>query len=245
MLKFIAPTSRFAQRSSLAAFSRFYSFDAAKQPRVRIGSEAPNFEAVTTKGKINFHDFLGNGKWTVLFSHPADFTPVCTTELGAFAKAEPAFSALNTQLIGLSADSIENHDAWAKDIEEISKGVQVNYPIIADSDRHVAFLYDMVDEEGFQKGQQATTIRNVFVIDPAKKVRLYLVYPASTGRNISEVLRVVKALQTSDSAGVATPVDWIEGEDVIVPPSVSTKDAAAKFGEVREIKPYLRYVHSK
>lgn len=229
---------------------RFFSFDFTKQPRIRIGSEAPDFTAPTTKGEINFHQFLGNNKWTVLFSHPADFTPVCTTELGAFAKLEPEFAKLNTQLIGLSADSIEHHNQWLADIEEFtSQGAKVNYPIIADSSREVAFKYDMLDQSGFealkQGGAAPMTIRHVFVIDPAKKIRLFLVYPASTGRNIAEVLRVVEALQLTDKKGVATPVDWTQGEDVIVPPSVSTKDAEAKFGKVKELKPYLRYVKSE
>lgn len=229
---------------------RLFSFNFAKQPRLRIGSEAPDFTAPTTKGEINFHQFLNNNKWTVLFSHPADFTPVCTTELGAFAKLEPEFTKLNTQLIGLSADDIKHHEQWVKDIEEVtSQGAKVNYPIIADSSREVAFKYDMLDQAGFEKlqhdGAAPMTIRNVFIIDPAKKIRLFLVYPASTGRNASEVLRCVRALQVADKKGIATPIDWVEGDDVIVPPSVSTKDAKAKFGEVKELKPYLRFVKSE
>lgn len=232
-------------KRSVQSSIRFYSkFDQSKQPRIRIGSVAPNFQAQTTAGKIDFHEFLGN-KWTVLFSHPADFTPVCTTELGGFAKLAPEFSKLNTQLIGLSADEIKNHEQWVKDIEEhTSAGAKVTYPIIADTEREVAFLYDMVDQSGFEQGTQAMTIRNVFVIDPSKKVRMFMVYPASTGRNISEVLRVVRALQLADKKGIATPVDWVEGDDVIVPPSVSTEDAKKKFGEIRELKPYLRYAKS-
>lgn len=241
-------------RSATRAFTRpglrFFSFDFSKQPRLRIGSEAPDFTAPTTKGELNFHKFLGNGKWTVLFSHPADFTPVCTTELGAFAKLEPDFQKLNTQLIGLSADAIKNHEQWISDIEEhTSAGAKVNYPIIADESREVAFKYDMLDQAGFEKlnqdGAPPMTIRNVFIIDPAKKIRLFLVYPASTGRNAAEVLRCVRALQTADKRGIATPIDWVEGDDVIVPPSVSNADAKAKFGEIRELKPYLRYVKSE
>jgi peroxiredoxin (alkyl hydroperoxide reductase subunit C) len=181
-----------------------------------------------------------------LFSHPADFTPVCTTELGAFTALKDEFTKRNTKLIGLSADKIESHKDWIKDIEELtSKGKKFDFPIIADHDRNVAFLYDMVDEEGFKNlNAQAMTIRNVFVIDPNKKVRLFMVYPASTGRNTAEVLRVLDALQLADKKGIATPVDWTAGQDVIVPPSVSTEDAKKKFGEVRELRPYLRYVKS-
>lgn len=231
------------KRSAQGTIRFFSKFDQAKQPRIRIGSVAPNFQAQTTAGKIDFHEYLSN-KWTVLFSHPADFTPVCTTELGLFAKLAPEFAKLNTQLIGLSADEIKNHEQWVKDIEELtSEGAKVNYPIIADTKREIAFLYDMVDQAGFENlGDQAMTIRNVFIIDPSKKVRLLMVYPASTGRNVSEVLRVVRALQLADKKGIATPVDWVEGDDVIVPPSVSTEEARKKFGEIRELKPYLRYV---
>lgn len=239
----------FARRSiltsrTLRTSQRCYSWFSKQpeQPRIRIGSEAPNFKAETTVGPIDFHEFLG-GKWTVLFSHPADFTPVCTTELGAFAKLAPEFSKLNTQLIGLSADSLTHHKEWVSDIEEHTSGnSKVGYPIISDADRNVAFLYDMVDEAGAKSQAQAMTIRSVFVIDPAKKIRLFLSYPASTGRNVAEVLRCVEALQLTDEKGVATPVDWVSGEDVILPPSVSTADGEKKFGNVRELKSYLRYV---
>lgn len=221
---------------------RFYSkLSPELQPRLRIGSIAPDFNAVTTQGPIKFHDFLAN-KWTVLFSHPADFTPVCTTELGGFAKLQPKFEELGAQLIGLSADSVEEHNKWVKDIEDVTAGGRkVNYPIIADTSREVAYLYNMVDETGAKDIARAATIRNVFIIDPSKKIRLYVVYPASVGRNISEILRVVQALQTTDKFGVATPADWTVGQDVIVPPSVSTADANKKFDGVREVKPYLRY----
>ncbi|ANB11790.1 Prx1p [Sugiyamaella lignohabitans] len=223
---------------------RHFAFNAADQPRIRIGSTAPNFKALTTDGEIDFHEFVGDS-WTILFSHPADFTPVCTTELGAFAALQEEFTKRNAKLIGLSADGLESHGEWVKDIEETStSGKKFDFPIIADKDRNVAFLYDMVDEEGFKNinSGMAMTIRNVFIIDPKKKVRLFLVYPASTGRNTAEVLRVLDALQLADGQGIATPVDWVPGKDVIVPVSVSTSDAAKKFGEVREVKPYLRFV---
>lgn len=210
------------------------------QPVLRIGSQAPNFTAKSTAGPLHFHKFLNN-KWTVLFSHPADFTPVCTTELGAFAKRANEFAQLNTQLIGLSTDPVSEHKEWIKDIESIS-GVEVKYPIIADTERKVSFLYNMVDQQGFENLGSATAIRNVFVIDPAKSIRLMLVYPASVGRNMDEILRCVRALQTADERQVATPVNWVPGDDVIVPPSVSTEDAKIKFGCVREVRPYLRYV---
>lgn len=180
----------------------------------------------------------------MLFSHPADFTPVCTTELGAFSQLAPEFAKRNTKLIGLSADALEEHVAWIKDIEDVATGGSpFQFPVIADVDRKVSFLYDMVDQANFDKLNQgiAFTIRNVFIIDPSKKVRLFIVYPASTGRNTAEVLRVLDALQLADRAGVVTPANWTQGEDVIIPPSVSNADAAAKFGEFTEVKPYLRF----
>jgi len=222
-----------------------------EQPRLRLGSVAPNFQAKTTHGSIDFHEFIGNS-WAILFSHPADFTPVCTTELGAFAKLAPEFTKRNVKLIGLSADPLESHSEWIKDIDEVmgsgmtSGRPENSFPIIADDAREVAWLYDMVTEQDVatvQQGGIAFTIRSVFIIDPNKKIRLTMTYPASTGRNSAEVLRVVDSLQTTDRAGVATPIDWNVGQDVIVPPSVSTEDAKAKFGEgnVRVLKPYLRY----
>lgn len=222
---------------------RFYSqFKPDLQPRLRIGSIAPDFNAQTTKGPIKFHEFLAH-KWTVLFSHPADFTPVCTTELGGFAKLQPEFEKLGAQLIGLSADSVDEHQKWISDIEDAtSGGKKVDYPIIADTAREVAYLYNMVDEAGFKDLAKAATIRNVFIIDPNKVIRLFIVYPASVGRNVAEILRVVRALQTTDKYGVATPEGWTAGQDVIVPPSVSTEDARKKFGAVDEVKSYLRYV---
>jgi alkyl hydroperoxide reductase subunit AhpC len=218
----------------------------AKVPNVanrRVScAPAPNFKALTTHGEIDFHEFIGNS-WTILFSHPADFTPVCTTELGAFAKLKPEFDQRGVKMIGLSANDLGSHDQWVRDINEVSD-TNVQFPIIADADRNVAFLYDMIDQDELdnlaEKGI-AFTIRSVFIIDPAKKIRLTMSYPASTGRNSAEVLRVIDSLQTGDKKGVATPINWQVGEDVIVPPSVSTADAKKKFGEVRELKPYLRY----
>lgn len=223
---------------------RFLSFDAASQPRIRIGSKAPNFKAPTTTGEIDFHNYLGDS-WGVLFSHPADFTPVCTTELGAFAKLKPEFDSRNVKLIGLSAEGVEKHKKWVKDIEDVSLGgKKFNFPIIGDETKEVAFKYDMVDEEGFKKLQTNApifTIRSVFIIDPKKTVRLILTYPASCGRNTSEVLRVIDALQKADKNGVVTGANWTEGDDVIIPPSVSNEAAKEKFGSFKEVKPYLRF----
>lgn len=223
---------------------RFVSFDAAAQPRIRIGSQAPNFVAPTTAGELDFHQYLGNS-WGVLFSHPADFTPVCTTELGAFSQLQPEFDARNVKLIGLSAESVKSHNEWVADIEEVALGgKKFTFPIIGDETKEVAYKYDMVDEEGFkalQSGGPIFTIRSVFVIDPKKTVRLILTYPASCGRNTSEVLRVVDALQKADAKGVATGVNWVEGDDVIIPPSVSNEAAKEKFGTFNEVKPYLRF----
>lgn len=227
-----------------APIRRFISFDAASQPRVRIGSVAPNFKAPTTAGEIDFHEYLGNS-WGVLFSHPADFTPVCTTELGAFSKLQSEFDKRNVKLIGLSAESVPSHKEWVKDIEEvILGGKKFTFPIIGDESKEVSYKYDMVDEDGFKKlqaGQPIFTIRSVFIIDPKKTVRLILTYPASVGRNTSEVLRVIDALQKTDAKGVATGVNWVEGDDVIIPPSVSNEAAKEKFGEFKEVKPYLRF----
>ncbi|KAJ4992507.1 Mitochondrial peroxiredoxin PRX1 [Stagonosporopsis vannaccii] len=216
----------------------------AEQPRLRIGSVAPDFEAQTTHGKIKFYDFL-NGKWTILFSHPADFTPVCTTELGAFAKLKDEFDARGVQMLGLSANDLSSHDQWVNDINE-TQNTTVQFPIIADADRKVAFLYDMIAQDDLDNIKEkgiAFTIRSVFIIDPAKKIRLKMDYPASTGRNTAEVLRVIDSLQTGDKKGVVTPINWNVGDDVIVPPSVSTEDAKKKFGDVRELKPYLRFTN--
>ncbi|KAF2215839.1 hypothetical protein CERZMDRAFT_109693 [Cercospora zeae-maydis SCOH1-5] len=231
----------FASRQTSPIFKRFQSVS-AEQPRLRLGSVAPNFQAQTTQGKIDFHEFIGD-KWAILFSHPADFTPVCTTELGAFAKLRSEFEKRGVKMIGLSANDLSSHDKWIEDINEISD-TQLSFPIIADADRKVAFLYDMIDQQDLENIDEkgiAFTIRSVFVIDPSKKIRLTMMYPASTGRNTSEVLRVIDSLQTGDKKGVTTPIDWQVGEDVIVPPSVTTEDAKKKFGSVREVKPYLRY----
>lgn len=209
-----------------------------EQPRLRLGSIAPNFQANTTQGEIDFHTWLDN-KWAILFSHPADFTPVCTTELGAFAKMRSEFEKRGVKMIGLSANDLDSHDRWIADINE-TQGSDLQFPIISDADRKIAFQYDMVDAQDVTNKDDkgiAFTIRSVFVIDPAKKIRLTMMYPASTGRNTAEVLRVLDSLQTGDSKGVTTPIDWIPGDDVIVPPSVNTEDAKKKFGEVREVKP--------
>ncbi|GAM38424.1 antioxidant protein [Talaromyces pinophilus] len=213
---------------------------------LRLGSTAPNFQAETSKGPIDFHEFIGDS-WVVLFSHPDDFTPICTTELGAFAKLEPEFAALGVKLIGLSANDVNSHHAWIKDINEVNNA-NLTFPIIADRERKIAYLYDMLDYQDTtnvdQKGLPLT-IRTVFVIDPAKKIRLTLAYPASTGRNTAEVLRVVQALQTTDKKGVTTPINWLPGDDVVIPPTVSTEAAEQKFGKdnIRVVKPYLRFTN--
>lgn len=219
------------------------TFKQEDQPRLRIGSIAPNFKATTTVGEIDFHNWIGDS-WTILFSHPADFTPVCTTELGAFAALKDEFAKRNAKLIGLSAEDVEKHHKWIKDIEDITPGLKnFTFPIIADVDREVSFLYDMVDEEGFKNlnGGIVQTIRSVYVIDPSKKIRVSFTYPPSTGRNTAEVLRVLDALQLTDKKGVVTPVNWDEGKDVIIPPTVSDEAAKEKFGEFNKVKPYLRY----
>lgn len=221
---------------------RAYStqFDLAAQPRLRIGSLAPNFKVDTTKGAIDFHEFIGNN-WVVFFSHPADFTPVCTTELGAFAQLEPEFTKRGAKLIGLSTEPVESHLSWIKDIESY-KSTTVNFPIIADSSKEIAFKYDMLSEEELKNINSGLvpTIRSVFVIDPSKKIRAIISYPPSLGRNSAEVLRIVEALQTADKAGVVTPIDWVEGQDVIIPPTVTDEAAKAKFGEFTKHFNYLR-----
>jgi len=225
--------------SSAAIFPRQPSnrvYDLAQQPLTSLRK--------TTHGDINFHEFIGNS-WAILFSHPADFTPVCTTELGAFAKLKDDFEKRGVKMIGLSANDLGSHDKWVEDINEVAQ-TTVQFPIIADADRKVAFLYDMISQDDLdniaEKGI-AFTIRSVFIIDPNKKIRLTMMYPASTGRNSAEVLRVIDSLQTGDKKGIATPINWQLGEDVIVPPTVSTADARKKFGDVREVKPYLRYTN--
>jgi len=213
-----------------------------RAPPLRLGSIAPNFKAETTQGPIDFHEFIGDN-WVVLFSHPEDFTPVCTTELGAFAKLEPEFKKRGVKLIGLSANTIDSHGAWIKDIDELS-GSHLSFPIIGDKQRQVAYLYDMLDYQDTTNVDEkgiAFTIRSVFIIDPKKTIRLILSYPASTGRNAAEVLRVVDSLQTGDKYKVTTPINWVPGDDVIVAPSVKTEDAKKIWPDIRIVKPYLRF----
>jgi len=202
---------------------------------LRLGDKAPNFKAKTTEGNIDFYDWLGD-KWGVLYSHPADFTPVCTTELGRTAALKEEFAKRNAKVIALSVDPLEDHKKWIKDIEE-TQSVTMNFPIIADEDRKVAELYDMIHPNADQK----FTVRTVFVIDPDKKIRLTLTYPPSTGRNFHEILRVIDSLQLTDNYSVATPVDWVEGDDVVISPAVPDADADKKFPKgYKKIRPYLR-----
>ena len=213
--------------------------------QLRIGDEAPDFSADTTEGKIRFHEWIGD-KWAVLFSHPKDFTPVCTTELGYLAKIKPEFDKRNAKILGLSIDPVDDHTRWAKDIEE-TQGTAPNYPIIGDQDLNVAKLYDMIhpNATGAQPRTAAdnATIRSVFVVGPDKKVKLILTYPMTTGRNFDEVLRVLDSLQLTAKHKVATPAQWKAGEDVIIVPSVSNDEAKEKFpGGWKAPKPYLRIV---
>jgi alkyl hydroperoxide reductase subunit AhpC len=202
---------------------------------IRLGDTAPDFTAQTTEGEINFHEWIGDN-WAVLFSHPKDYTPVCTTELGMAAKLKPEFEKRNTKIIGLSVDPLGSHEGWAKDIEE-TQGARVNFPMIADSDRKVSDLYDMIHPNA----NDTMTVRSVFVIDPNKKVKLTLTYPASTGRNFDELLRVIDSLQLTADYSVATPVNWKDGDDCIIVPSVSDEDAKEKFpAGFTTVKPYLR-----
>ena len=210
-----------------------------------LGDTAPDFEAETTEGTINFHEWIGDS-WAVLFSHPRNFTPVCTTELGYMASAKPAFDARGVKIIGLSVDPIENHAGWAKDIEE-TQGTAPNYPIIADPEFKVAKAYGMLpaDTEGDPTERtpaQNQTVRNVFVIGPDKKIKLILIYPMTTGRNFDEVLRVIDSLQLTANKKVATPVNWKPGEDVIISGSVSDDEAKEIFGDYESPKPYIRIV---
>ena len=213
---------------------------------LRIGSEAPDFTVDTTLGKIKFHDWIGNG-WAILFSHPKDFTPVCTTELGYMAKLKPEFDKRNTKIIGLSVDPVSDHTKWLNDIEE-TQGAAVTYPLIGDPDLTVAKLYDMLPEGAGDTAQGRTaadnaTVRSVFIIGPDKKVKAMLTYPMSTGRNFQEVLRLLDSCQLTAKHAVATPVNWKNGEDVIIPPSVSDEDAKKKYpGGWKTLKPYLRIV---
>ncbi|CCE29929.1 hypothetical protein E4U22_003194 [Claviceps purpurea] len=209
---------------------------------LRLGSTAPGFTADSNIGKIDFHKYI-EGSWAILFSHPQDFTPVCTTELGAFAKLEPEFTKRGVKLLGLSADTIDSHATWIKDIAEVTGG-NVQFPIIADPDRVVASQYDMIDHQdpsNIDRNALPLTIRSVFFIDPKKTIRTILAYPASTGRNATEVLRIVDSLQASDKYKIATPIDWVLGQDVIVANSVKEAEAKELFPNHRVIKPYLRY----
>jgi alkyl hydroperoxide reductase subunit AhpC len=212
---------------------------------LRIGDEAPNFTAQTTEGTIDFHKWIGDG-WAILFSHPKDFTPVCTTELGYMARLKPQFDKRNCKVIGLSIDPVSDHEKWAKDIQE-TQGYAPNYPLIGDADLKVAKLYDMIhpNASGEQKRTAAdnATIRSVFVIGPDKKIKLILTYPMSTGRNFDEVLRVLDSMQLTAKHKVATPVNWKQGEDVIIVPSVPDEEAKKQFpGGWKAPKPYLRIV---
>ena len=210
---------------------------------LRINDTAPNFTAKTTHGTINFHDWIGDS-WAILFSHPKDFTPVCTTELGYMAKIEPEFTKRNAKLIGLSVDPVDNHHRWAKDIEE-TQGYLPRYPMIGDSDLNVAKLYNMLpaDEPGTSEGRTAATnatVRSVFVIGPDKRIKLMLTYPMTTGRNFDEILRVLDSMQLTAKHKVATPANWKNGEDVIITTAVTNEEAEVKFPGFKTIKPYLR-----
>ncbi|MFT4062010.1 MAG: peroxiredoxin [Edaphocola sp.] len=203
---------------------------------IRLGDEAPDFTAKSTVGEIKFHEYLGDS-WGVLFSHPADYTPVCTTELGRTAKLKDEFAKRNVKALALSVDSLEHHNGWIGDINE-TQNTSVEFPIIADDDRKVADLYDMIHPNA----SATATVRSLFVIGPDKKVKLTITYPASTGRNFAEVLRVIDSLQLTAKHSVATPADWKNGEDVIVTPNVSTEDAEKRFPKgLNVVKPYLRY----
>jgi len=202
---------------------------------LKLGDTAPDFTANTTQGEISFHDWIGDS-WAILFSHPKDFTPVCTTELGAFARRKGEFDERNVKLIGVSVDPLDSHTSWANDIEE-TQGAALNYPLIADPERKVADLYDMIHPNA----SDTMTVRSVFIIGPDKKVKLILTYPASTGRNVDELLRVIDSLQLTANYQVATPVNWSDGDDVIITAAVSDEDAKEKFPKGwKAVKPYLR-----
>ncbi len=212
---------------------------------LQLGEDAPDFEADTTEGRISFHEWIGDS-WAVLFSHPKDFTPVCTTELGYMARIQPEFERRGVKIIGLSVDAIANHEKWADDIEE-TQGARPNYPIIGDADFNVSKLYGMLPASTAGDFKSRTpadnqTVRNVFVIGPDKKIKLVLVYPMSTGRNFDEVLRVIDSLQLTSKHKVSTPVNWQPGEDVIIGGAVSNDEAKEIFGEWKEPKPYIRIV---
>src|SRR4051794_25367588 len=210
---------------------------------LRINDEAPDFTAETTEGKINFHEWIGNG-WAILFSHPKDFTPVCTTELGYMAGLQPEFAKRNCKIIGLSVDPVTNHGKWAADIEE-TQGHKVNYPMIGDPELKIAKAYDMLPAEAGDSCEGRTpadnaTVRTVFIIGPDKKVKLSLTYPMTTGRNFDEILRVLDSIQLTAKHKVATPAQWKQGDDVIVTPAVSDEDAMKNFGGFERVLPYLR-----
>jgi thioredoxin-dependent peroxiredoxin len=211
---------------------------------LRIGDEAPNFTAETTEGTINFHDWIGSG-WAILFSHPKDFTPVCTTELGYMARIKSEFDKRNTKIVGLSADPVDDHKKWSKDIEE-TQGAAVNYPMIGDPELKVAKLYDMLPAEatpGKRSAAENATVRTVFLIGPDKKIKLMLFYPMTTGRNFEEVVRVLVSLQLTAKHKVATPANWEQGQDVIIAGSVSDEDAKKQYpAGWKSPKPYLRIV---
>lgn len=213
---------------------------------LRINDQAPNFQAETTQGPIDFHQWIGDS-WAVLFSHPKDFTPVCTTELGYMAKLQPEFEKRNTKIIGLSIDLLADHKKWLQDVEDVGNA-KVNYPIIADTDLNIAKCYSMfsADETGSAEGRTAmtnATVRSVFIIGPDKNIKLMLTYPMSTGRNFDEILRVIDSMQLTAKHKVATPVNWAQGEDVIIAPSVSNEEAEKIYPDGWEtIKPYLRKV---
>lgn len=213
---------------------------------IRLGDIAPDFQADTTQGAINFHDWIGDG-WVILFSHPKDFTPVCTTELGYMAKLVPEFQQRNCKVIGLSVDPVESHLKWEKDIEE-TQGYAVSYPMIGDSTLAIAKLYDMfpAEEPGTSEGRTAATnhtVRTVFVIGPDKKVKLHLTYPMTTGRNFNEILRVLDSMQLTAAYKVSTPVNWNNGDDVIIPAALSEAEAKEKYPDgLKILKPYLRFV---
>ncbi|HEU4390295.1 MAG TPA: peroxiredoxin [Blastocatellia bacterium] len=204
---------------------------------VRLGDTAPDFSAETTEGPIRFHEWIGNS-WAILFSHPKDFTPVCTTELGEVARIKPQFEKRGVKVIGLSVDPTDSHKKWAEDIKE-TQGQALNFPVIADPERKVAELYDMIHPNALDN----LTVRSVFVIGPDKKVKLTITYPASTGRNFDEILRVIDSLQLTANFSVATPVNWKDGDDVIIVPAVTDEEAKKKFpGGWKTLKPYLRVV---
>ncbi len=202
---------------------------------IRLGDLAPNFKAKTTEGEIDFYEYLGSS-WGVLFSHPADYTPVCTTELGRTAALKDEFDKRNVKVIALSVDSVDSHKGWVKDINE-TQGVEVNFPIVGDENREIALAYEMIHPNA----SLTATVRSLFVIAPDKTIKLIITYPASTGRNFQEILRVIDSLQLTANYSVATPADWKEGEDVVVVPSIKTEDIPAKFPKgFKIIKPYLR-----